>query len=174
MSCKRSAGRTLRHNYINDLVYHALLQAGLPSTKEPARLLRTDGKRPDGLTNVPWQTGKSAVWDVTVADTLADSYLASTLMTAAAAAQLAATRKETKYVDLSTTHHFVPLAYESMGPIGSKDTIFFFKELGRHLTLATDNPLETAHLFQRLSVALLRFNAVCVLCWFGGKQDDVD
>ena len=27
LSCKRSAGRTLRHNYINDLVYHALLQA---------------------------------------------------------------------------------------------------------------------------------------------------
>ena len=38
---------------INYLVYHALLQAGLPSTKEPTGLLRTDGKRPDGLTNVP-------------------------------------------------------------------------------------------------------------------------
>ena len=125
LSCKRSAGRTLRHNYINDLVYHALLQAGLPSTKEPAGLLRTDGKRPDGLTNVPWQAGRSAVWDVTVADTLADFYLASTSMTAAAAAQLAATRKETKYVDLSTTHHFVPLAFESLGPIGSKATSFF-------------------------------------------------
>ena len=90
-------------------------------------------------------------------------------------AQLAATRKETKYVDLSMTHHFVPLAFESMGPIGSKATIFL-KELGRRLTLATDNPLETAHLFQRLSVALQRFNdcAVCVLGCFGGKQDDVD
>ena len=94
-------------------------------------------------------------------------------MTAAAAAQLAATRKETKYVNLSKTHHFVPLAFESMGPIGSK-TIIFLKELGRRLTLATDNPLETAHLFQRLSVALQRFNAVCVLGCFGGKQDDVD
>ena len=173
LSCKRSAGRTLRHNYINDLVYHTLLQAGLPSTKEPAGLLRTDGKWPDDLTNVPWQAGKSAVWGVTVADTLADSYLASTSMTAAAAAQLAATRKETKYVDLSTTHHFVPLAFESMGPIGSKATIFL-KELGRRLTLAMDNPLETAHLFQRLSVALQCFNAVCVLGCFGGKQDDVD
>ena len=145
----------------------------MPSTKEPAGLLRTDGKRPDGLTNVPWQAGKSAVWDVTVADTLADSYLASTSMTAAAAAQLAATRKETKYVDLLTTHHFFPLAFESMGPIGSKATIFL-KELGRCLTLATDNLLETAHLFQRLSVALQRFNAVRVLGCFGGKQDDVD
>ena len=114
----------MRHNYINDLVYHALLQAGLPSTKEPAGLLRTDGKRLDGLTNVPLQAGRSAVWDVTVADTLADSYLASTSMIVAAAAQLAAFRKETKYVELSTTHHFVPLAFESLGPIGSKATIF--------------------------------------------------
>ena len=97
------------------------------------------------------------MWDVTVADTLANSYLASTSITAAAAAQLSATRKETKYADLSTTHHFVPLAFESLGPIGSKATIFL-KELGRRLTLATDNPLETAHLFQRFSVALQRFN----------------
>ena len=48
---------------------HALLQAGLPSTKEPAGLLHNDGKQPDGLTNVPWQAGNSAVWDFTIADT---------------------------------------------------------------------------------------------------------
>ena len=109
LSCKRSAGRTLRHNYVNDFVYHALLQAGLPSTKEPAELLSTDDKRLDDLTNVPWQAGKSTVWVVAVADKVADSYLASMSMIAAAAAELAATRKEAKYVELSTTHHFVLL-----------------------------------------------------------------
>ena len=56
LSFKRSVERTLRHNYLNDLIYHALLQTVLPSTKEPAGLLRTDGKRPDSLTNVSWQT----------------------------------------------------------------------------------------------------------------------
>ena len=30
LSRKRSAGRTLRHNHINDLIYNALLQARLP------------------------------------------------------------------------------------------------------------------------------------------------
>ena len=102
----------MRHNYLRDLIYHTLLQAGLPSSKEPAGLLRTDGKRPDDLTNVPWQASKSAVWDIIVADTLADSYLASTSMTAASAAKHTASRKEAKYVELSTTHHFVPLAFE--------------------------------------------------------------
>ena len=75
LSCKRCPGRTLRHNDVNNLVYLALLQTGLPLTKEPARLSRTDGKHPDDLINMPWQAGKSAIWEVTITDTLADSYL---------------------------------------------------------------------------------------------------
>ena len=129
LSFKRSAGRTLRHNYLNDLIYRALLQAELPSTKEPARLLRTVSKQLDGLTNVPWQADNLAVWDVTVADTLADSYLVYTSRTAAAAAELAATRKETKYIELSTAHHFVSLAFELLGSIGSKATNLFKRTL---------------------------------------------
>ena len=66
----------------------------MPSTKEPAGLLRTDGTRSDGLTNVPWQAGKTAMWDITVTDTLTDSYLIFTSMNAAAAAELTTTRKE--------------------------------------------------------------------------------
>ena len=96
LSCKNCAGRTLRHNYLNDLICHAQLQAGPPSIKKPAGLLRTDSEWLDSLTNVPWQAGKSIVWNVTVTDTLADSYLASTSMTAAAAAEFAATRKESQ------------------------------------------------------------------------------
>jgi hypothetical protein len=173
LSCKRSSGRTLRHNYINDIIYHSLLKAGLPSTKEPAGLSRTDGKRPDGITNVPWQSGKSAVWDVTVADTLADSYLSHTSVNAAAAAELATTRKERKYTVLSATHTFIPIAFESLGPVGSRATRFL-KELGRRLTVATDNPLETSYLFQRVSIALQRFNAICVMDSFGKEQIDND
>ena len=120
-----SAGRTLKYNYIHDLIYHALLQAGLPSTKNLqvyfALILNGLMALP---TYVPWQAGKSAARDVRVADTLADSYLTSTSMTAAAAAELAATRNEAKYVALSTIHRFVPLAFDSLGPIGTKATHF--------------------------------------------------
>jgi len=38
-------------------------------------------------------------WDVTVATTLADSYLPASSVTAAAAAEAAASRKEAKYAD---------------------------------------------------------------------------
>src|SRR6218665_2935563 len=54
--------------------------------KEPPGLLRSDGKRPDGLTLIPWQAGRSLIWDATVIDTLAASYLPATAATAGAAA----------------------------------------------------------------------------------------
>jgi len=44
-------------------------------TKEPVGLFRTDGRRPDGLTLIPWQSGKSLCWDVTVTCPLAASYI---------------------------------------------------------------------------------------------------
>jgi hypothetical protein len=148
LSCKKSSARTARHSYLNDVIHRALVRAKVASVKEPVGLLRTDGKRPDGLTLVPWQAGKNAVWDVTVADTLATSYVASTSVTAGSAAELAASRKEDKYTELSTTHNFVPLAFETMGPMCSK-ALVFLGELGRRLTIATDDPRETMFLFQR-------------------------
>jgi hypothetical protein len=36
------------------------------STLEPNGLSRDDGKRPDGMTLVPWNKGQPLVWDVTV------------------------------------------------------------------------------------------------------------
>ena len=57
LSCRRSAGRTTRHHTINDLIYRALNRAGIPAIKEPAGLIRSDGKRPDGLTLIPGQAG---------------------------------------------------------------------------------------------------------------------
>jgi hypothetical protein len=45
------------------------------SILEPNGLSRDDGKRPDGMTLVSWIKGQPLVWDVTVVDTLADSYV---------------------------------------------------------------------------------------------------
>ena len=173
LSCKRSSARIARHSHINDIIHRALIRAKIASVKEPVGLSRTDGKRPDGLTLVPWQAGKNLVWDVTVTDTIASSYLKSTSITAGSAAELAASRKEEKYVDMAITHIFAPLAFETLGPICSK-ALVFLKELGHRLTLATDDKRETVFLFQRLSVAIQRYNAVCFADTFSSFLCDFD
>jgi len=53
--CKRAPGRSARHHALNDLVARSFASAGVPFTKEPAGLFRSDEKRPDGVSLVPWQ-----------------------------------------------------------------------------------------------------------------------
>jgi hypothetical protein len=166
LSCKRTSGRLIRHNHLNDIIHRSLNRAAIPATKEPAGLLRSDGKRPDGLSLVPWREGRCLVWDVTVADTTAASYLQSTSTSAGSAAESAAVRKSAKYAELARRYEFMPVAVESHGPF-SKTALSFLAELGRRTTAVTDDARETSFLFQRLSVALQQFNAVCVLDTFG-------
>ena len=73
LSCKHTSGRLTRHDHLSDIVLRSLTTAKIPATREPAGLLRSDGKRPDGLTLIPWCEGRCLVWDVTVADTTAAS-----------------------------------------------------------------------------------------------------
>ena len=77
--------------------------------------MRDDGKRPDGKTLIPWSNGKLIVWDVTVVDTVADSYVAGSSRSAGAASQLAKVKKTTKYTDLGLHHNFAPVAFETFG-----------------------------------------------------------
>ena len=78
-------------------------------------LTRTDGKRPDGKSLIPWSNGKPLVWDVTVTDTLANTYVYASSQNAGAAAAAAETRKQTKYSHLSTNYNFTPIALETFG-----------------------------------------------------------
>jgi len=103
---------------MNDIIWRSLTRAGVPSMKEPHGLVRDDGKRPDGLTLLPWNCGRSATWDVTVVDTLGNAYLLQQIaVTSASAAETAAARKTTKYSSLSGTHDFFPVALETLGPL---------------------------------------------------------
>ena len=159
LSCKRGAGRSIRHHQLNDVIHRALTRASTPFVLEPPGLSRTDGKRPDGLTLVQWQRGKSFTWDVSVTDTVADSYLHLTSTKAVGAAENAATRKEDKYVDLQQTYTFNPLAFETLGPINVKG-VEFLQELGRRFVAISDDNCQTSFLFQRISITLQRFNAI--------------
>ena len=55
LSCKRGTARAIRHHQLNDIVRRALVKANIPSVLEPSGLSRGEGKRPDGMTLIPWQ-----------------------------------------------------------------------------------------------------------------------
>jgi len=105
-------------------------KVNIPSVKEPSGLSRSDGKRPDGLTLIPWKNGRCVTWDVTVTDTLAQSYLSSTSTTSGGAVETLADRKTSKYWQLAQTYIFVSIAVETLGPM-NKAAFQFLSELGR-------------------------------------------
>ena len=108
---------------------------------------------------------------MTVADTLAASHLPVTSRTAGGAAESAGEKKETKYLDLARSFVFMPIAIEILGPINAKATLFL-TELGRRITAVTGDSREGAFLFQRLSIAIQRFNCVCFKNTFVPFTDD--
>ena len=59
LTCKRGTARVIRYNQLNDIGRRALVRANIPSVLEPSGLTRGDGKRPDGMTLIPWQGGKN-------------------------------------------------------------------------------------------------------------------
>ena len=58
LSCKFSAGRQVRHSQFNNVIHRALCSAQIPAVREPPGISRDNGKRPDGLTLVPWKQGR--------------------------------------------------------------------------------------------------------------------
>lgn len=147
--CKKAPGRSICHHALNDLVARALSAADIPSWKEPQGLCRSDGKRPDGLTLLPWQSGKSLVWDVTVVFPLADSYVASAAREAISVAELVASKKLDKYTGLAAYYHFQPIAVEMLGPINESASHFLTV-----LVKKSANVLETSGRFFFISAHL--------------------
>ena len=86
-------------------------------------------------------------WDVTVPDTFPATHLA--------------TNKMMKYELLTQTHTFTPLAVETTGAFNTKASKFL-QDIGRRCTEATGDIKETAYIFQQVSVAIQRGNALSI------------
>ena len=79
----------------------------------------------------------------------------NTATTAGAAADKAASNKVAKCRQIANSHIFVPVAIESAGT-WNHQAVELVQELGRRMTVVTG----ATYLFQRMSVALQRGNAV--------------
>ena len=78
---------------------------------------------------------------------------------AGAEAHRAAQNKTDKYASLASTHIFCPFAIETAGA-WHETAIEVTQEIGQRITVVTEDTRETEFLFQRLSMALQRVNAV--------------
>jgi len=72
---------------------------------------------------------------------------------------MAASRKQAKYATLSGSYVFQPIALETLGPI-NESAVQFLNDLGQRITSVSTDDKEAQFLFQRLSIALQRFNAI--------------
>jgi len=122
-----------------------------------------DGLRPDGITIPPWANGKSLVWDITVTCSAAESYINNTSDKAGWAAERAAKEKCRKYAGLLQRFLFLPLAFETLGPICKEGLCFINLDLGRRLENVTGESREGDMLRQRLSVAIWRGNGLSIM-----------
>ena len=161
LACRRSAGRHARHSMANDVIARAFRSLKIPVELEPVRLLRGDGKRPDGATLIPFSQGKCLVWDFTCPDTLAPSHLSQSSIASGSAASGAESRKRVKYAELARSHTFVPVAVETLGAWG-EGAIDLTADLGRRLSIVTGDPRSTSFLRQRLDIAIQRGNSLAV------------
>jgi hypothetical protein len=71
-------------------------------------------------------------------------------------------RKTTKYSSLPAQYCFVPIAVETLGAPGD-EALAFFRDLGQRIAAATAEPRSFQFLMQRISVAVQRGNAACVV-----------
>ena len=89
-------GRHHPHAALNDIVHRALTAAHIQFCLELSGTFRSDGKRPDGITLVPWKSGRLLVWDATSHDTFVLSYLPLAACGVGAVAALAAAEERNK------------------------------------------------------------------------------
>ena len=101
LNCRWSEGRHPRHAAVNDVIHRSLTSANIPSRLEPSGLYRSDGKRPDGCSIIPWRSGKVLVWDATCPDTYAPSHIPAAVRGAGTVAAQAERVKLAKYAHLN-------------------------------------------------------------------------
>ena len=65
------------------------------------RSLPEDAKRPDGMTLIPWEGGRSLLWDFTTCDTLAQSHPVKAIRGAGEVANYAEEQKRCQYTTLT-------------------------------------------------------------------------
>ena len=169
LTCRRSVGRHGRHAEVNSRLKNALSEAGVVAILEPAGLTRVDGKRPDGVTVLPFSKGIPMAWDATIVHTSASSYLHATASSTGAAAASAEERKRAKYASLNDRVNFQPFGLETLGPFGPSARLLL-SEIAARISVRTGEKGALSRLHRQIAAAVQIGNAACVLEAHGGAR----
>ena len=118
-------------------------------------------RRPGGMSLIPWSQGRAVIWDVTIHDTLAPSYIKLSSSRAGAVADNASGQKRRLCHDLSSLYHLIPIA-ETMG-VFSNECRSFVKDLARRIRLQNNDSSPYLSLCQRISVIDHDVLSVCLV-----------
>ena len=143
-------------------MHKALAVAQVPSCLEPSGISWSEGKCPDGVTVVPWKSGRMMVWDVMCLDTFAVSYHSLATTEAGIVAARAEGNKKIKYSNLHSCYTFAPIAIETFGVVGT-ESMALLREIGHRLRETMMDDMAFTHFLQRLSVAVQQGNAASVV-----------
>ena len=99
------------------------------------------------------------VWNATCSDTLAASHSPVASVEAGAVAAEAEQRKKQKYSHLHSSHHFMPVAVETLGVFGC-EACTLFRDISHRIFSVTQDPLAHQYLIQRVAVAIQQGNVL--------------
>jgi hypothetical protein len=156
-----SAGRLSRPAALNDIIHRTLATVNTPSILEPNDVSRDGGKRPDGMTLVPWKMGRCSV----------GRYMrvhAGNVPSSTNYVEAAETKKVTKYRGLGSQYHFMAFQVETFRPWVSSGRKLY-NELSKRLVDTTGDQRAGGFLAQRISIAIKRGNPLfsTVRCYGG-------
>ena len=110
----------------------------------------------------PWKQGRPLLWDFTCGDTLAPSHVDDSAKEPGKVASNAEKRKMGHYQNLTNDYVFVPISVETFGVWGEMG-MKFIKELGKMMIQQSGEKRSTSFLFQSISVAIQRGNALSIM-----------
>ena len=146
---------------MNEVISRALHAVPIPTRIEPAGLLPDSNLKPDGISIIPWTSGKPLVWDVTCAHPLAQSWTGTSRRGESAVATTVEAKKRNKYKDFENNFHFEPVSMETLGGMG-ETTALFIKRLGKRIADGTGDTHSVTYLRQRLAIAVQVGNYACL------------
>ena len=166
ISCGSDGERIARHNHLRDTLYHTAVSAALAPTREDRALLPGTDARPADVLIPRWTHGKDTALDVTVVNPLQAALVAQAAKTAGHALTYAYKKKMTGAGTACQREGmvFIPLPAETLGG-WHEQAVLQVRKLGSALARQTgqEESVAIAHLFQRLSVLLVRGNAALFL-----------